>query len=415
MAMLYALTGSFDAAGGNVLFPSVAGGSITGEDLPAAKWLAPAIGVAERPLGPARWHHVSTRDFYRSVLEGVPYPVRGLIGFGSNLLLAQGDPVRGRAALAALDFYAHADLFMTPTAALADIVLPVASCFEREALKLGFEISAAAQSRVQLRQTIVAPPGEARSDTDVVLGLATRLGLGEQFWNGDVDAAYRQQLAPSGITLDQLRAEPAGVTKPLTTRHVKHAARDDRGNPRGFPTPSRKIEFWSETFLDHGYSAMPDFVEPPIGPVARPDLAASFPLILTCAKPSLFCQTQHRALTSLRKRALHPEIELNPATAAARGIKDGDWVDVRTPAGGMRARARFREKLDPRVVVGEHGWWQGCDELGIADSNPFHPHGTNFNLTVDATVRDPVSGTPSHRSNVCEVRPADQDAVDRNV
>ena len=211
-------------------------------------------------------------------------------------------------------------------------------------------------------------------------------------------------LVPSGITLEQLRAEPAGLQKPLTTRHIKHAASDDKGNPRGFPTPSRKIEFWSETFLDHGYPAMPDFVEPPIGPVARPDLAASFPLILTCAKPSLFCQTQHRALPSLRKRALHPEIELHPATAAARGIKNGDWVDVRTPAGGMRARARFSEKLDPRVVVGEHGWWQGCDELGVGDSDPFNPTGTNFNLTVDATVRDPVSGTPSHRSNLCEVQ-----------
>jgi anaerobic selenocysteine-containing dehydrogenase len=404
MAMLYALTGSFDAAGGNVLFPAVPAGSITGEDLPAAKRLAPAIGFAERPLGPARWNHVSPQDFYRAVLEDTPYPVRGLIGFGANLLLAHGDPVRGRAALVALDFYAHTDLFMTPTAALADIVLPVASCFEREALKIGFEISAEAQSRVQLRHAIVAPPGEARSDTDVIFDLAARLGLGDHFWNGDVDAAYRQQLGPSGITLDQLRAEPAGLQKPLTTQHIKYAASDDKRNPRGFPTPSRKIEFWSETFLDHGYSAMPDFVEPPIGPVARPDLAASFPLILTCAKPSLFCQTQHRALPSLRKRALHPEIELNPATAAARGIKNGDWVDVRTPAGGMQARARFSEKLDPRVVVGEHGWWQGCDELGVGDSDPFNPTGTNFNLTVDATVRDPVSGTPSHRSNLCEVQ-----------
>jgi anaerobic selenocysteine-containing dehydrogenase len=404
MAMLYALTGSFDAAGGNVLFPAVPAGSITGEDLPAAKRLAPAIGFAERPLGPARWNHVSPQDFYRAVLEDAPYPVRGLIGFGANLLLAHGDPVRGRAALVALDFYAHTDLFMTPTAALADIVLPVASCFEREALKIGFEISAEAQSRVQLRHAIVAPPGEARSDTDVIFDLAARLGLGDHFWNGDVDAAYRQQLGPSGITLDQLRAEPAGLQRPLTTRHIKHAASDGRRNPRGFQTPSRKIEFWSETFLDHGYSAMPDFVEPPIGPVTRPDLAASFPLILTCAKPSLFCQTQHRALPSLRKRALHPEIELNPATAAVRGIKNGDWVDVRTPAGGMQARARFSEKLDPRVVVGEHGWWQGCDELGVGDSDPFDPTGTNFNLTVDATVRDPVSGTPSHRSNLCEVR-----------
>ncbi len=404
MALLYALTGSFDAAGGNVLLPAVPTRPITGEDLPAAKRLAPAIGFAERPLGPARWNHVSPQDFYRAVLEGIPYPVRGLIGFGTNLLLARGDPVRGRAALAALDFYCHADLFMTPTAALADIVLPVASCFECKALKVGFEISEDAQSLVQLRQAIVAPPGQARGDTDFIFDLAVRLGLGQHFWNGNVDAAYRYQLDPSGITLDQLRAEPAGLRKPLKTHHLKHAASDDQGNARGFQTPSRKIEFWSETFHDHGYPALPDFVEPPIGPVARPDLAASFPLILTCAKPSLFCQTQHRTLPSLRKRALDPEIELNPMTAATRGIKNGDWVDVRTPAGGMRARARLSEKLDPRVVVGEHGWWQGCEELGVGAADPFNPSGTNFNLTVDVAVRDPVSGTPSHRSNLCEVQ-----------
>jgi anaerobic selenocysteine-containing dehydrogenase len=405
IAMLYALTGSFDAAGGNVLLPAVPTRSIGGEDLPAAKRLAPAIGVAERPLGPARWNHVSPRDFYRAALEGVPYPVRGLIGFGANLLLAHGDPVRGRAALAALDFYAHVDLFMTPTAALADIVLPAASCFERESLKIGFEISAEAQSHVQLRQAVVPPPGEARSDTDIVLGLAARLGLGEHFWNGDTEAAYRQQLGPSGLTLEQLRAQPQGLRKPLTTQHAKYAAPDDKGHPRGFPTPSRKVEFWSETFLDHGHPAMPDFAEPPIGPVARADLAASFPLILTCAKPSLFCQTQHRALPSLRKRALDPEIELNPVTASARGIGNGDWVEVRTPAGGMRARARLSDALDPRVVVGEHGWWQGCDELGVGECDSFSPNGTNFNLTVDASIRDPISGTPSHRSNLCEVHP----------
>ncbi|MGY3507013.1 molybdopterin-containing oxidoreductase family protein [Bradyrhizobium sp. USDA 4471] len=404
MAMLYALTGSFDVAGGNVLLPAVPAASMTGEDLPAAKRLAPAIGFVERPLGPARWNNVSARDFCSAVLEGTPYPVRGLVGFGNNLLLAYGDPARGRAALAALGFYGHADLFMTPTAALADIVLPVASCFEREALKIGFDINAEAQSHVQLRQAIVDPPGQARSDTDIIFDLATRLGLGEQFWNGNVDVSYRQQLGPSGITLEQLRAEPAGLRKPLTMRYRKHAGSDSKGSPRGFQTPSRKIEFWSETFLDHGYSAMPDFFEPPVGPVARPDLAAAFPLILTCAKPSLFCQTQHRALPSLRKRALHPEIELNPTTAAARGIKNGDWVDLRTPAGGMRARARFSEELDPRVVVGEHGWWQGCDELGISATDPFDATGTNFNLTVDAAVRDPVSGTPAHRSNLCEVQ-----------
>jgi hypothetical protein len=70
----------------------------------------------------------------------------------------------------------------------------------------------------------------------------------------------------------------------------------------------------------------------------------------------------------------------------------------------MWARARFNDKVDPRVVVGEHGWWQSCDELGVAASDPFDTNGTNFNLTVDPIVRDPVSGTQAHRSNLCEVR-----------
>ncbi len=404
MALLYALTGGFDAPGGNVLLPSIPTAPITGEDLPAAKRLAPAIGRAERPLGPARWNNVSPHDFYRAVLEGIPYPVRGLIGFGANLLLAQGDPVRGRAALSALAFYAHADLFMTPTAALADIVLPIAACFEREALKIGFEISPEAQSLVQFRQAVVPPPGEARPDTDFIFDLAKRLGLGEHFWHGDIDAAYRHQLGPSGVTLEQLRAAPGGIRVALTTRHAKHAEADGQGNARGFATPSRKIELWSETFLDHGYAALPDFVEPRVGPVASPELAARFPLVLTCAKPTLFCQTQHRALPSLRKRALEPEVELHPDAAAVRGITAGSWVAVETPAGAMRARARLNDRIDPRVVVGEHGWWQDCEALSVGGYDPFSPKGANFNGTVDATMRDPVSGTPSHRANLCEIR-----------
>jgi len=402
IALLYALIGDFDAPGGNVLFPSIPAASISGEDL-LAKNLAPAIGFAERPLGPARWNAVSTRDFYRAVLDGTPYPLRGLIGFGANLLLAQADPVRGRAALSALDFYAHADLFMTPTAAMADIVFPIASCFEREALKIGFEISSEAQSLVQFRQAVVPPQGEARSDTDFIFDLAGRLGLGEHFWQGDVEAAYRQQLAPSGVTLEQLRGQPGGVRMALTTRHAKHAEVDAQGNARGFATPSRKIEFWSETFLEHGHAALPDYIEPLVGPAAQ-ELAARFPLVLTCAKPTVFCQTQHRALPSLRKRALHPEVELHPEAAAVRNIVAGSWVDVETPAGAMRVRARLNDKLHPRVAVGEHGWWEACGELGVDGYDPFSAEGANFNGTIDATIRDPISGTPAHRANLCEIR-----------
>jgi anaerobic selenocysteine-containing dehydrogenase len=139
MSLLYALTGSFDRSGGNVLFAAPPAAPITGEELSSARSMAPAVGRAERPLGPARWGYVGAADLYRAILEGTPYPVRAVIGFGANMLLAHADGRFGREALKALDSYAHADVFMNPTAELADVVLPVASAFEREGLKIGFE------------------------------------------------------------------------------------------------------------------------------------------------------------------------------------------------------------------------------------------------------------------------------------
>jgi anaerobic selenocysteine-containing dehydrogenase len=405
MSLLYALTGCFDKPGGNVLLPAPSAAPISGPELASARRMASAVGLAERPLGPARWGYLTTRDLYRAIREEKPYPVRTVIGFGANMLLAHADGRRGREALKALEFYAHADLFMNPTAELADVVLPVASAFEREGLKIGFEISADAQSLIQLRPAVVPPPGEARSDTEIIFDLATRLGLAEQFWNGDIDAAYRHQLAPTGISLERLRATPGGVRVPLETRHAKYTEPDATGAPCGFATPSRKVELYSQTFLEHGYAPLPDFVEPPVGPVARPDLALRFPLILTSAKPTLFCQTQHRALPSLRKRALHPEVELHPATAEARGIAAGDWVAIETPEGSVRARARLNRDLDPRVAVGEHGWWQACAAIDAPGYDPFGPQGANLNLLIGTAALDPVSGTASHRSYLCEIRP----------
>jgi anaerobic selenocysteine-containing dehydrogenase len=366
--------------------------------------MAPTLGVAERPLGPARWGFVGTPDLYRAILEGTPYPVRAMIGFGANMLLDDGDGRRGRQALEALDFYAHLDLFMTPTAALADVVLPVASAFEREGLKLGFEISQETQSLIQLRPAVVPPPGEARPDTDIIFDLAGRLGLATEFWNGDINAAYRHQLAPTGVTLEEMRAAPGGLRLGLRTRHAKHAEPTGTGAPRGFATPSRKVELYSQTFLDHGYAPLPDFEEPPVGPVARPDLATRFPLVLTSAKSSVFCQTQHRALPSLRKRARHPEVELHPDAARSRGVADGDWVAIETPEASVRARARLNAGVDPRVVVGEHGAWQGCAALGEPGSDPFGPESASYNLLIGTASRDPVSGTPALRSYVCEIR-----------
>jgi anaerobic selenocysteine-containing dehydrogenase len=408
VAQLYALTGCFDAPGGNVLFATVPADDVSGlELLPAQR--AQALGLRERPLGPARWQHVTSDEVYRAILEAQPYAVRGLVGFGANLLVAHADGRRGRDALAALDFYVHADLFMNPTAELADVVLPVASAFEREALRIGFEVSADAQSFVQLRPRVAEPRGEARSDMDIVFDLAGRLGLGQHFWDGDIDAAYRHQLGRSGVTLETLRANRAGVRVPVTTRFRKFAEREN-GAPRGFATPTRRIELYSETLLEHGYPPLPEHEEPLIGPITRPDLLERFPLILTCTKHTLFCESQHRALPSLRRRAPDPEVELNPDAAGARGIAPGDWVRIETPHGSVLARARLNDTLAPNVVCGQHGWWQACAEIGAPGYDPFGPDTANFNLIIGNDAIDPISGSVPHRAYLCEVRRAERGA-----
>src|SRR5262249_29438106 len=385
---------------------AVPSANVAGDELLSTRQRTRALGLPDRPLGPGRWENVTTGEVYRAIVERQPYAVRGLVGFGANLLLSHADARRGRAALAALDFYVHADLFMTPTAELADVVLPIATPFEREALKIGFEVSPAAQSLVQLRRPVVEPRGEARSGTEIGFDLACRLGLGAHFWNGDVEAAYRYQLGPSGVSLEALRENPAGLRVPLETRHRKYAEVKD-GAPNGFATPTRKIELYSEILFEHGYSPVPDYEEPLIGPRSRPDLAKRYPLILTCAKHTQFCQSQHHGLPSLRSRARDPEVELHPAAAADRGIRAGDWAIIETPEGAIRARVSLNESLDPGVACAQHGWWQACPEISAPGYDPFGPDGANLNLIIGDRASDPISGSVPHRAYLCQIRRAE--------
>ena len=403
--VLYALTGCLDAPGGNVLFTPVPTNDVAGGELLDPAQQAKAIGLRERPLGPAHFGFITGEDFYTAALEARPYRARALVSFGSNLTMAHGDSARGRDALRSLDFHVHLDLFMSPTAEQADIVLPVTAAFEAEGLMVGFEISQEAQSLVQLRAPLVPPAGEARSDLEIIFDLATRLGLGRHFFGGSIDAGWAHQLAPSGITLEQLRANPAGVRLPLETRHRKYAAAGEDGVPAGFATPTGRIELYVERFLDIGQPPVPAFSEPAWSPRSRPDLAAEFPLVLTCTKALHFCETQHRQVASLRRHVPDPLVELHPDTAAARGVVQGGWVEIRTPMGAVRARAAFNSSLGPDVVCGQHGWFAACEELGLPGFPPFGPGSANLNLVLSATPSDPISGTSPLRAQVCDVRP----------
>ena len=214
---------------------------------------------------------------------------------------------------------------MNPTAELADIVLPVASCSSARRCASASRSAPSPIARAAA-PAVVPPPGEARSDIDIIFDLAAGLGLGEHFWNGDVEAAYRYQLDRSGVNLEALRAEPRGIRVVLTTRYAKHAEPDAAGSPRGFPTPSRKVEFWSETILATGM--LPCRISWSRRS-ARRRRTARYPLVLTCAKPTLFCRPRlARCLGCAGARRI-PKWCCTRGRGM-RGIAAGDWVSVET-------------------------------------------------------------------------------------
>ena len=403
ISLLYALTGSYDAPGGNLNLSKVPVNDVSGKDLVGPEHWARGLEIEERPLGPGRDGWVTAAGFYRSVLESEPYKVRALVSFGTNMLVSHPDGSRGREALQTLDFQVNADMVLNPSAQLADVVLPIASAWEREGLRAGFEVDQDAEQLVQLRQPVIPPVGEARPDVWVVFQLAMRLGLGNVFWDGDVEAGLEHQLAPSGLSAADLRARPEGICVPLEERYRKYAG-NGAGPAPGFATPSRRVEIYSQTFLDRGQTPLPKFVAPRVSAEARPDLAEGFPLVLSSAKSPVFCHSQYRNLPSLRRKARHPIVELHPDAAAARGVVKGDWVEIETPAGRMRAVAQLSPGLDPRVVVAQQGWWQACEELGIDGYGIGPDGGGSYNAVIGSDVADPISGSVPLRSYMCEVR-----------
>lgn len=373
--LLYALTGCLDAPGGNVWFdkPAV-------RDIAAFDWVQPetrqsTLGIADRPLGPPARGWTTTRDLFRAIATQAPYPVRNLVSFGGNFQVTKPATRHAEEALAKLDFFVQAELFHTPTTRWADIVLPVASCWERQGLQAGFMVSQAAESWVQLRPAVVAPPGEAKPDNWIVFELARRLGLAERFFGGDPEAALAHILEPLGLTPAALRAEPRGVSTGLSTRYRKYER-------SGFATASGKLQLWSTALASAGHDPLPDY--------RAPAVAAAYPFVLTCGKIVPYCHSQQRQLPSLRQRAPEPLAELAPDVAAAASVGDGERIVISTPTGKMQARVRIALQLAPGTVWAQYGWWNEAEPVA-------------YNACCDGETFDALSGSNALRGVACMV------------
>jgi anaerobic selenocysteine-containing dehydrogenase len=334
----------------------------------------------------ARAKLVPSQEASKAILAQQPYPLKAGLIFGSNPLLTYAGARETYAAFQKLDFMVAAELFMTPTVALADIVLPVAAPLEYDDL-------VQQRSCVAARPRIIAPPGECRSDMQWINLIASRLGFGRYFWR-DESAALDAVLAPAGLNFDQLRN--------LGIYCIQHHYR--KFEARGFATCSGKVELFSEPLREMGIDPLPVFVEPKLTPFGAPDLTTEYPLVLTSSKNPFFFHASHRNIKSLRQLSPKPEAEMHPDTAAALGLNAGDRVCIETPAGKIRQWLRLNVHLDLRVVTAAFGWW--FPEKGPAKLYGWQEANLNL-LTDNLAPHDPAMGSANLRGLVCRVYKAE--------
>ena len=387
--VLQAIAGHLERPGGK-LIRTPGGTQLRRTTTPAPAGARPAIGAREFPIYAEVRIEAHALMLPKAILEGDPYPVRGMIVSGSSIQTAWPDPALWRRAFEALDLLVVIDRFMTADAAYADIVLPATTMFEIESYQ---EYS----GRVELRRRLLAPPGEARSDYLIFAGLAERLGYGErwpQTERGMVEAA----LAGTGISYAQLAASPDGVALAQPApRHRKYETGELRadGQP-GFNTPTGKLEISSEWLRSHGYEPLPVYTEPKEGPLAAPALARRFPLVFNSgARTKSDFRSQHRNIRSLLELQPAPLVHLHIDDAAARGIVDGDLVDVISP----RGRVRFTARVGLDIV-------RGAVEANMGGGGPLGPlawRQANVNELTDPENFDPISGFPVYKALLCDV------------
>jgi anaerobic selenocysteine-containing dehydrogenase len=315
VALLPGVTGAYNRAGGGALLMTAAGFGLDN-------------GFIRRPSGPARTRIVNHSRLGRALLELDDPPIRSLFVAANNPAVTCPDSLTVRRGLAREDLFTIVhDPFLSDTARFADIVLPAATYLESEDV-----VRAYGSYYIQMVRQVVPPQGEAWSNGRLAQELAQRLGLKDPIFSMDTDGLLRELFrgAKSPAAEVDLRALREGGA-------IKAAPKPGR---QRFATPSGKLEFYSETLAARGLPAMPDWVADPLEAEAGP----RFPLRLLTAPGYFQAHTAYAGAAVLRRREGPPECVLHPEDAAARGLEDGQAVELYNDHGSVRFRLRVSDE-----------------------------------------------------------------------
>jgi anaerobic selenocysteine-containing dehydrogenase len=285
------------------------------------------------------------------------------------------------------------ELFMTDTAQYADIVLPATSQLEQIDLHKPY-----GQRSLLYNTPAIAPLGETKSNWEVMRLLAAALGYrepwlaqsGEEVIAEVLDATRAHNPLLTGITLQRLQAEGAVPISFAPGQEVPFA--DLR-----FPTPSGKVELYSEAMAAAGVDPLPDYVEP----AEFRDEKTAGRLILISGAAHHFVSSSLANLASLRAKEGEPYLELHPDDAAHAGIESGDMVIVESRRGSCQLRAIVTTNVAKGVAIAPKGNWQKLS-----------PDGRNINWTTPDELAD-LGGQSTFHSNLVTVQPVRREAGQR--
>jgi biotin/methionine sulfoxide reductase len=292
---------------------------------------------------------------------------------GGNPFHHHQDLRRLTRAFGQLDTFVVNEMHWTPTAKHADIVLPVVTTLERDDIAAG-----AGDARLRLSRRAAAPYAQAREEFDIFRELARRLDF--DFTDGTEDShAWLERMyeewraapgAPPAPPFEEFW-EAGGVELPQH-RYEDPVFFKFRADPDANPlaTPSGRIELYSERLAAYGQPDAPghaSWLEPTFW--WRSPQAAEYDLHLLCNQPShrLHSQQDMGAASQSTKVAGREPIRLHPDDAAARGLRDGDVVRVRSPQGSLLAGVVLSDGLLRGVAQMHTGAWLDGSAPAVAD------------------------------------------------
>jgi anaerobic selenocysteine-containing dehydrogenase len=388
--VLWALAGQLDVPGGHCftmqgnIFP------LNEEDLVANPDISNTLSHDKFPIYSLYRKESHALCFPDAVLNGRPYHMKSLIILGASLMTSWPQPSIWKKALQGLDFLVCIDRQYTADSAYADIVLPATSLYEIQSYMTYGPI-------FRIREKVIDPPGETRSDYLILAELAKRLGYGH-LYPQDEEALLRHILKGSGFSLEEVRAQGGTIKVPGVKMEYKKwekgLLRSD--GKRGFDTPTGKFEIASTILSKYGYDPLPIYTEPREGPMANPEIAERYPLVFNSgARVSTDFRSQHHGIEELCRQRPDPTVTLNTVDARKRHVNNGDIVCVRTERGEVTMRALVTDDI-----------MQGVIEANMGGGGPVGPQAwqqCNINELTNLDHYDPISGFPVYKALLCDV------------